>query len=71
MLIAIGNSSEGALLDTAIALLGDEDPLVRGAAIWAVSQLAGPSDLKELAERHRHSETSGDVETEWRTALGS
>ncbi len=71
VLIAIGNSGEPTLLEAAIALLGDEDPLVRGAAIWAVSQLVGPPDLRELAERHRLSETSGDVETEWRTALGS
>jgi len=71
VLIAIANSAEPALLDAVTALLGDEDPLVRGAAVWAASRLARPSDLRELAERHRNSETSSDVADEWRTALAS
>jgi epoxyqueuosine reductase len=71
VLIAIGNSGEPALLDTATALLGDEDPLVRGAAVWAVSRLARPFDLRGLAERHRNTESSSDVRDEWRTALAS
>ncbi|CEJ15648.1 Epoxyqueuosine reductase [bacterium YEK0313] len=40
VLIAIGNSAEPALADTAQALVADASPLVRGAAIWALRQLA-------------------------------
>ena len=39
VLIAIGNSGEGALAQEAERLLSDESPLVRGAAVWALAQL--------------------------------
>ena len=39
VLIAIGNSRDAALADEAARLLEDESPLVRGAAVWALSQL--------------------------------
>ncbi len=71
VLIAIGNSGDPALLDAAAALLGDDDPLVRGAAVWAVSRLASPSNLRDLAKRYRNAEASGDVNDEWQAALAS
>ena len=71
VLIAIGNSGEPALLGVARALLDDEDPVVRGAAVWAVSRLATPSCLRELAKQHRNDEASGDVRDEWQTTLAS
>ena len=40
VLIAIGNSGEGALAREAERLLSDASPLVRGAAVWALAQLA-------------------------------
>jgi epoxyqueuosine reductase len=39
VLIAIGNSGDGALAVEAERLLDDASPLVRGAAVWALSQL--------------------------------
>ena len=39
VLIAIGNSGDAALAAEAERLLDDESPLVRGAAVWALSQL--------------------------------
>ena len=39
VLIAIGNSGDPALLPAAEARLDDADPLVRGAAVWAVRRL--------------------------------
>ena len=41
VLIAIGNSDEAALAVEAERLLDDHSPLVRGAAVWALSQLIG------------------------------
>ena len=45
VLIAIGNSGEGALAAEAERLLGDESPLVRGAAVWALGQLVGAEEF--------------------------
>ena len=39
VLIAIGNSDDAALAQEAERLLDDASPLVRGAAVWALSQL--------------------------------
>jgi epoxyqueuosine reductase len=39
VLIAIGNSGDDALLASAEARLSDADPMVRGAAVWAVRRL--------------------------------
>ncbi|MEO0498629.1 MAG: tRNA epoxyqueuosine(34) reductase QueG, partial [Pseudomonadota bacterium] len=39
VLIAIGNSGEVSLAGSAQTLLDDEDPMVRGAAVWASSRL--------------------------------
>ena len=41
VLIAIGNSGDAALAAEAERLLDDASPLVRGAAVWALSQLVG------------------------------
>src|SRR5439155_17333218 len=52
VLIAIGNSGNPALAAEAERLLDDEAPLVRGAAVWALSRLV-PGRLRTLAARHR------------------
>src|ERR1700716_3835438 len=46
VLIAIGNSNDGALAVEAERLLDDESPLVRGAAVWALSQLMGREEFE-------------------------
>jgi epoxyqueuosine reductase len=67
VLIAIGNSGDPALAADAERLLDDEAPLVRGAAVWALSRLA-PARLCELAGR-REAEPDRDVQAEWAAAL--
>src|SRR5438270_4955648 len=51
VLIAIGNSNDRALAHEAERLLGDESPLVRGAAAWALSQLLGREEFDARAAR--------------------
>ena len=65
VLIAIGNSSDGALAVAAKRLLDDENPLVRGAAVWALSQLLGQQEFEALASRTVSSEADETVRAEW------
>ena len=51
VLIAIGNSGDVALAAEAERLLDDASPLVRGAAVWALAQLA-PDKVLRLAAQH-------------------
>jgi epoxyqueuosine reductase len=66
VLIAAGNSGDPFLVSRCKALLGDASPLVRGAAVWALSRLVSPSDMERLAANVRESDAS--VLSEWRTA---
>jgi epoxyqueuosine reductase len=65
VLIAIGNSNDTSLAQAAERLLGDESALVRGAAVWALSQLLKRSDFAALAKRAVASETDAAVRAEW------
>jgi epoxyqueuosine reductase len=49
VLIAIGNSGETALADDAARLLDDDSALVRGAAVWALSQLMPQDAFGDIA----------------------
>jgi epoxyqueuosine reductase len=69
VLIAIGNSDDGTLTGEARRLLTDTSPLVRGAAVWALSQLLDARSFAALADTHA-TETDEDVQMEWRYALG-
>src|SRR5580692_11471661 len=51
VLIAIGNSNDRALAVEAERLLGDASALVRGAAVWALSQLLQREDFSRRAAR--------------------
>ena len=66
VLIAIGNSGDTGLAEAAERHLRDPSPLVRGAAVWALSQLV-PAGFADLAKRHRSRETDADVIAEWTT----
>jgi len=68
VLIAAGNSGDGALTEQVRSLLGDPSPLVRGAAVWAFSRLASASAFAGLAETAMNDETDAAVLDEWRTA---
>jgi epoxyqueuosine reductase len=68
VLIAIGNSGDGILAREANRLVTDDSPLVRGAAVWALSQLLGRAEFSTLAARAWTAETDDGVRAEWRTA---
>jgi len=71
VLIAIGNSGEGALADEAERLLSDANPVVRGAAVWALKQLADRKRFNALASQMMAAETDSGVREEWETAYPS
>jgi epoxyqueuosine reductase len=65
VLIAIGNSNDGALAVAAKRLLDDDSPLVRGAAVWALSQLMGREEFEGLAALALNAEPDETVRAEW------
>ncbi|MEE2690574.1 MAG: tRNA epoxyqueuosine(34) reductase QueG [Pseudomonadota bacterium] len=67
VMIAVGNSGEPGLVKAARARLHDASPLVRGAAVWALSRLAPAAEFEALAASRGGDEES--VEAEWRQAL--
>jgi len=69
VLIAIGNSNDPSLASHAQALLGDDSALVRGAAVWALSQLLPPDDVTELAAQQARLEHDTGVQQEWALTL--
>jgi len=68
-LIAIGNSADAELAASARPLLDDTSPLVRGAAVWALSQVLAPDAFKAIAARAFPAETDDGVRAEWTAAL--
>ena len=67
VLIAIGNSGDVTLSAEAERLLDDPSPLVRGAAVWALSKLLPRHRFAALREKHAESDST--VQEEWSTAL--
>ena len=65
VLIAIGNSGRPALADEARALLDDAEPLVRGAAVWALSRLLSRAELQALFR----ADPDPQVAEEWQAAV--
>ncbi len=65
VLIAIGNSGDVALVEKAQALLGDPAPIVRGAAVWALSRLLSPPAFEALRKTHLAQENDATVCAEW------
>jgi epoxyqueuosine reductase len=65
VLIAIGNSNERALAAEANRLLDDANPLVRGAAVWALSQLMGREEFEARAADAINAEPDEAVRAEW------
>ncbi|MBN9595932.1 MAG: tRNA epoxyqueuosine(34) reductase QueG [Afipia sp.] len=68
VLIAIGNSSEASLAADARRLLDDANPLVRGAAVWALSRLLPRAEFVALADTQSN-DADEDVREEWTAAL--
>ncbi|RTL92806.1 tRNA epoxyqueuosine(34) reductase QueG [Ancylobacter aquaticus] len=67
VLVAIGNSGEPGLAVDAGRHLSDAHPLVRGAAVWALSRLLPPAEFAALRAAH-DTETDPEVRAEWRPA---
>ncbi|HWF63520.1 MAG TPA: tRNA epoxyqueuosine(34) reductase QueG, partial [Rhizomicrobium sp.] len=65
VLIAAGNSGDQVLAKEARALLGDPSPLVRGAAVWALSQLLPEKEFAALAGECASRESEASVREEW------
>jgi epoxyqueuosine reductase len=68
VLIAIGNSDDASLAMDAERLLADDSAVVRGAAVWALSELLGHDEFTALASRCIDAERVEDVRAEWRRA---
>jgi epoxyqueuosine reductase len=69
VLIAAGNSGESGLAATCRELLADASPLIRGAAVWALSRLMKFDEFGELARQWQSHEADASVIEEWRMAL--
>ena len=65
VLIAIGNSSDRSLAAEAARLLNDQSPIVRGAAVWALSQLVGRDEFAKRASDALRAEADDGVRAEW------
>ena len=66
VLIAIGNTDDASLAAEAECLLDDASPLVRGAAVWALSQLVARERFDALAAKAVGVEADESVRLEWR-----
>jgi epoxyqueuosine reductase len=70
VLIAIGNSWTPALAAEARRSLDDDSPLVRGAAVWALSRLVSAEEFARRATISLAAERDASVAEEWHLALG-
>ncbi len=61
--------SDPSLAREAERLLDDQSPLVRGAAVWALSQLMTPDAFTALAVKAMGREADESVRTEWQQTL--
>jgi epoxyqueuosine reductase len=66
VLIAIGNSGDATLVPEAQRLLDDASPLVRGAAVWALSRLMEKDEFATLKQE----DEDATVNEEWQAATG-
>jgi epoxyqueuosine reductase len=65
VLIAIGNSGDARLLPAVSERLGDESPLVRGMAVWALARLANRAAFAAERARRLAGESDEGVRAEW------
>jgi epoxyqueuosine reductase len=69
VLIAAGNSADVSLAEACQMLLSDASPLVRGAAVWALSRLLDAAELRLLQHDRAERETDNEVLAEWAAAF--
>jgi len=65
VLIAVGNSGDESLIDSAKNLLNDGSPLVRAMAVWALSRLLPAARFQALKTEYAAAERDSDVREEW------
>ena len=65
VLIAAGNSNDTSLTMQVSRFLGSENPLLRGAAVWAFSRLVSRREFAEEAAARRDAERDETVLAEW------
>ncbi|MBU1375825.1 MAG: tRNA epoxyqueuosine(34) reductase QueG [Alphaproteobacteria bacterium] len=70
VLYAIGNSGDPDLAPEGTRLLGDTSPVVRGAAVWALSRLLDADAFETSRMTFCRGETDPDVLGEWSTREG-
>lgn len=68
VLIAAGNSADASLVEYCKPHLKDPNDVVRGCAVWALSQLVPASELDDIKASTNADENSADVLEEWRLA---
>lgn len=66
VLIALGNGGDRTAVPAILPLLGDPAPLIRGAAVWALSRLLPPAELSALRSAD---DPDPQVTDEWQAAL--
>lgn len=65
VLVAIGNSGDATMAIRCERLLDDASPLVRGAAVWALSRLLAADVFAAMRSARMDSESDDDVRAEW------
>ncbi|MFD1197896.1 tRNA epoxyqueuosine(34) reductase QueG [Brucella gallinifaecis] len=70
VLIAAGNSEDQTLVPLVESLLEDPAPVVRGAAVWALKQLASTDYFKTSHKRLASREEDATVRAEWIIDIG-
>ncbi|MBA15944.1 MAG: epoxyqueuosine reductase, partial [Sphingomonas sp.] len=66
-LIAAGNARDPVLADEVAALIGDDSPVVRGAAIWALARIDA-ARWQAMRDACAAQESDPDVIGEWNSA---
>ena len=69
VLIAAGNSGDASFIEMIMPHLDAEDSVIRGTAIWALSQLLNRDDFLTLAEKGQKQEKDQAVLLEWETGI--
>ncbi|EJN00023.1 tRNA epoxyqueuosine(34) reductase QueG [Phyllobacterium sp. YR531] len=71
VLNACGNSNDPNLIEPVTQHLDDPSPLVRGSAVWALSQLIDDKSFSTLRLAHAAKENDISVLTEWRNGANN
>jgi epoxyqueuosine reductase len=71
LLITAGNSGSAELIPVIETRMNDSSALVRGMAVWALSQLATPHAFRALANHWQKSEREDAVKAEWQAGLST